>query len=87
MALDENEVKKSQFLSYMPFSLSHQLSEEFGVIKLVDQSTRKPVPKVYVKCFVKYKNGDVKFYKDGYTDIRGTFDYVSLCKDTMNDVE
>lgn len=87
LELNENEVKKSQFISYLPFKLNYHLSEDFGIIKLVDKATRKPIPKIYVKCFVKYKDGSVKFYKDGYTDIRGSFDYVSLCKDTLNDVQ
>jgi len=33
---------------------------------------------VYVKVFARMPNGTVKFYKDGYTDIRGRFDYASL---------
>jgi hypothetical protein len=35
----------------------------------------KPVPKIYVKCFAKMKTGKTRFYKDGYTDLRGSFDY------------
>lgn len=34
--------------------------------------------KVYVKCFAKDKSGKVSFYKDGYTDLRGRFDYATL---------
>ena len=30
------------------------------------------------------KNGQVQFYKDGYTDIRGRFDYVAL---STNDLD
>ena len=33
---------------------------------------------MYVKCFSKATSGGAKFYKDGYTDMRGTFDYASL---------
>ena len=33
---------------------------------------------MYVKCFAKDKSGNVNFYKDGYTDLRGRFDYASL---------
>ena len=38
----------------------------------------KALPKTYVKVYGKLANGQVRFYKDGYTDLRGRFDYVSL---------
>lgn len=31
-----------------------------------------------MKTFVKTKSGKEKFYKDGYTDLRGRFDYASV---------
>ena len=40
--------------------------------------TQKPVPGTYVKVYVKTQNGEVKFLKDGYTDLRGRFDYASI---------
>ena len=63
------------------------MNNEFGILKVVNPENNKPVPKIYMKCFAKYKNGNVHFYKDGFTDIRGSFDYVSLNKDTLNDIE
>ena len=47
----------------------------------------KPLPKVYVKCFCETNSGDIKFYKDGFTDLRGKFDYVSLNTDLVNEVK
>lgn len=55
-------------------------------MKVVNPTTNKPVPKIYMKCFAKYKNGNEMFYKDGFTDIRGSFDYVSLNKDNLDDI-
>jgi hypothetical protein len=43
----------------------------------------KPLNKVYVKVFAKMKDGSVKFYKDGYTDLRGKFNYLSLNTDQL----
>ena len=40
--------------------------------------TRRPLPGVYVKVYAVMDDGEVKFYKDGYTDLRGRFDYASL---------
>ena len=34
--------------------------------------------KAYVKVYARLKNGTVRFFKDGYTDLRGKFDYASL---------
>jgi len=36
------------------------------------------VAQAYVKVYAKYPDGTVRFYKDGYTDLRGRFDYASI---------
>ena len=33
---------------------------------------------MYVKVYAQMQDGSVKFYKDGYTDLRGRFDFGSL---------
>ena len=33
---------------------------------------------VYVKVYARMADGGVRFYKDGYTDLRGRFDYASV---------
>ena len=43
-----------------------------------DAATSAPARNAYVKVYIKLKNSSVEFYKDGYTDRRGKFDYVSL---------
>ena len=45
---------------------------------LLDSDDGKPLSKVYVKVYAQMKDGRVEFYKDGYTDDRGRFDYTSL---------
>ena len=32
-------------------------------------------------------NGSIRFYKDGYTDLRGRFDYASLSTNDLDQVE
>jgi hypothetical protein len=78
---------KSQYINYFPFYLTHHLNTEFGILRLINPQTNKPVPKIYMKTFAKYKNGTTSFYKDGFTDIRGSFDYVSLNRDKIDDIE
>jgi hypothetical protein len=33
------------------------------------------------------KDGSVQFYKDGYTDLRGRFDYTSLSTNDLDNVD
>jgi len=40
-----------------------------------------------VKCFAKGKDGKVSFYKDGYTDLRGRFDYATLNSNDISNIE
>jgi len=63
--------------TYFSTSLKVNITENYGSVKVLDESN-KPLTKVYVKCFAKTKNGVVNFYKDGYTDLRGRFDYATL---------
>jgi hypothetical protein len=37
-----------------------------------------PAAAVYVKVYARDSRGDEWFYKDGYTDLRGHFDYATL---------
>ena len=54
-----------------------RLTENYGQLRAADLSG-KPLPKVYVKVYARTADGQVKFYKDGYTDLRGRFDYASV---------
>ena len=53
------------------------VSEGFGRLQVTHTGDKKPLSKVYVKVFADV-NGAPVFYKDGYTDLRGKFDYASL---------
>jgi hypothetical protein len=41
---------------------------------------------VYVKVYARMNDGQVAFFKDGYTDLRGRFDYTSLSTDQLDSV-
>ena len=71
---------------YNSYSLTYSIFESVGEIKVMTPE-RTPLPKVYVKCLCKTKDGTCKFYKDGFTDLRGKFDYVSLNNDIVNKVK
>ncbi len=68
-------------------ALRIQLVENFGQIEVRHADTGKPLPKTYVKAYARFRDGGVRFFKDGYTDLRGKFDYVSLNTDELGEVE
>ena len=79
----------------MSFSnnLNVTISENIGEIKVVDKE-HKPLQKViklmkqvYVKCFVRMNNKTVKFFKDGYTDLRGRFNFLGLNTNNLRNLE
>jgi hypothetical protein len=59
-------------------TLQLTLVENYGRLELRDSIAGKAVSKAYVKVYARLKNGQIRFYKDGYTDLRGKFDYASL---------
>jgi len=78
---------KTRTQAYFSHSLVVQMMENYGQLRLTDQATGKPLPKAYVKVYSRMKNGVVEFYKDGYTDLRGRFDYTSLNTDQLAAVD
>ena len=63
---------------YHANTLKLALAENYGRLDLRDSTADRPVTKAYVKVYARLKNGQVRFFKDGYTDLRGRFDYASL---------
>ena len=47
------------------------------VIQVLDATTLKPLPNTYIKVYAEMNDGTIVFHKDGYTDLRGKFDYLS----------
>jgi hypothetical protein len=76
---------KSQ--AYFSNSLSVQVIENYGHVSVVGEETGKPLSTVYVKSYARMKDGTVRFYKDGYTDLRGRFDYSSLNTNELDFVD
>jgi len=77
----------AKVVSYFSHSLLVKVSQSYGQIQVHDRKTGKPLSRVYVKVFSQNKAGVTStFYKDGYTDIRGAFDYASLSTDELGSV-
>ncbi len=75
-------VRKTQ--AYYANTLKVQMVESYGQLIVTHAETGKPVPAAYVKVYAKGRDGKIKFFKDGYTDLRGRFDYASL---NTNEIE
>ena len=73
--------------AYYPNSLAVQTIENYGQVQVSHAETGKPLAKVYVKVYSRRKDGQIQFYKDGYTDLRGRFDYTSLNTNELDRVE
>ncbi len=77
---------KTDSHAYYSNALSVQLIENYGQLRVTQQTTGKPLATVYVKVYAEMLDGQIKFYKDGYTDLRGRFDYTSLNTDQLPNV-
>ncbi len=77
---------RSKSQVYYSNSLSSKFYEDYGQLRITTGEKSKPLAGAYVKVYARLKNGQVKFYKDGYTDLRGRFDYSSLNSDDLNQV-
>ncbi len=69
---------KTRAVPYYATAMTVNVTENYGQLKASDTAGGKGSGKVYVKVYAKLANGEVKFHKDGYTDLRGRFDYVSV---------
>jgi hypothetical protein len=71
-------VGKTQSHPYYANSMNVRLLENYGQIQAIESATGAGLPKVYVKVYARLADGSVKFHKDGYTDLRGRFDYATV---------
>jgi len=66
---------------YFANALDVRFLESYGQVAVTEPTSEKPLAQAYVKVFARMPDGTVRFHKDGYTDLRGRFDYVSLSDD------
>jgi hypothetical protein len=78
---------KTRSAPYYASAMDVKLTENYGQLRVTDSQSGKALPKVYVKCYARHADGTVKFYKDGYTDLRGRFDYASVSTPEKSPVE
>jgi len=59
---------------------------EERTLQVFDTAGRLPLPQCYVKVYVQDASGQAVFHKDGYTDLRGKFDYLSHTGSNIGDI-
>ena len=68
---------------YFANQMTVHVLQNYGQVQVTQKGSNKPIAKAYVKIYAKDQSGRKFFYKDGYTDLRGRFDYVSLNTDDV----
>lgn len=79
---------KSEVIKVFPAKFKAEVISQVGIIKIRSKLNNRLIPGAYVKVFAKFLNENVpKFYKDGYSDFTGAFDYSSLNSGILDKVE
>ena len=73
--------------AYYSNAISVQVIENYGHLRVASEGAGQALSTVYVKVYARMKDGRVRFYKDGYTDLRGRFDYSSLNTNELDFVD
>ncbi len=74
-------------VAHYAHDLAIELAHHYGQVRVLRASTQAPLAAAYVKVYARQSGGAVAFYKDGYTDLRGRFDYATLSTDDLDRVE
>jgi hypothetical protein len=78
---------KTRAIPYYATAISVTMTENYGQLKVTEAAAGKALSKVYVKVYAKLADGSVKFHKDGYTDLRGRFDYATVSTPERQNIE
>jgi hypothetical protein len=67
-------------------SLNVNLTAPLGRLQVLSAANKHPLEGAYIKVYAKHNDGSVRFYKDGYSDLRGIFDYATLSTEDWSTV-
>ncbi len=67
--------------------LATTVANQVGQVRITRASDHTALPATYVKVYARKHGGAIAFYKDGYTDLRGAFDYATLSTNDLDQVE
>ena len=75
LVIEINGADKQEFKTFYGSAIKVVVLESYGELKVSHKESGKALPKVYVKVFSRDSGAKESFYRDGYTDIRGKFEY------------
>lgn len=80
---------RQKVLSQMVYSnqLKVVSDKERGILRVLHRDTREPLEATYIKVFGRDASGKVEFCKDGFTDLRGEFDYLRQTTEGLDDLK
>ncbi|MBK9036633.1 MAG: hypothetical protein IPL61_36190 [Myxococcales bacterium] len=73
--------------THFAHELAVTVTAPYGRVQVRHAGTGAARTAAYVKCYARLRGGAVQFYKDGYTDLCGRFDYATLSTDDLDRVE
>jgi hypothetical protein len=74
-----------EFKTYYHSSLRVMVNEAFGELKVTHG--KQAQGKIYCKVFAQYSDGREEFFRDGYTDIRGKFEFATASGEGLSEVK
>eukprot|EP00347_Sterkiella_histriomuscorum_P022623 403337784 len=89
MVIEFNGEGMQIFKTYYSTQIKVVIQEAYGELKVTDVHGL-PLPKVYVKVFYQKKDDSTSagnFFRDGYTDIRGKFEYAQTSGSKLSQVK
>lgn len=84
--IEVNSNDLQRFKTFFSAQLNVQVNEDFGELRVFNKA-KKPLSRVYVKVFYKSTDGSEKFWRDGFTDIRGRFEYANASGKNLDNVK
>jgi hypothetical protein len=73
--------------AHLANDLRVRMLENYGQVVVQRTEDGAPLPAAYVKVYTRGADGRVRFHKDGYTDLRGRFDYASVSGVNLDGIE
>ncbi|CAN5849621.1 hypothetical protein BH11MYX3_BH11MYX3_07920 [soil metagenome] len=67
--------------------LATTVANQVGQVRVTRATDQGALPATSVKVYARKHGGAIAFYKDGYTDLRGAFDYATLSTPDLDQVE
>jgi len=87
MVIEVNSDDIQRFLTFYSSNLRVLVNADFGELRVLDTNTLKALPKVYVKVYCQSSDGQELFFRDGFTDIRGKFEYANASGKKLSSVK